>query len=201
VPTEQLISISLSIFYDVSKTAETDDLKYSINYSEIANRIRNAVASKTFFSLQDLARSICQSMDSSGPLSPSDDAPGSEIRVKVKQLKAPLHAKTVAIEHLAKRMPNGSWTHRKINHIVEDLTCPIIVGINPAERLERQNVVVNLSVDTGDQGLERGYWLDFRNLIKVLYEVCRIFFFFRRNMSKSLFNRICQCQTSRRLRR
>jgi dihydroneopterin aldolase/2-amino-4-hydroxy-6-hydroxymethyldihydropteridine diphosphokinase/dihydropteroate synthase len=140
-------------------------------------------------------------MDSSGPLSPSDDAPGSEIRVKVKQLKAPLHAKTVAIEHLAKRMPNGSWTHRKINHIVEDLTCPIIVGINPAERLERQNVVVNLSVDTGDQGLERGYWLDFRNLIKVLYEVCRIFFFFRRNMSKSLFNRICQCQTSRRLRR
>ena len=184
----------------MSKTAETDDLKYSINYSEIANRIRNAVASKTFVSLQDLARSICQSIDSSGPLSPSDDALGSEIRVKVKQLKAPLHAKTVAIEHLAKRMPNGSWTHRKINHIVEDLTCPIIVGINPAERLERQDVVVNLSVDTGDQGLERGYWLDFRSLIKVLYEVRCIFFFFRHNMSK-LFNRICQCQTFRRLRR
>ncbi|KIM41558.1 hypothetical protein M413DRAFT_445532 [Hebeloma cylindrosporum] len=166
-PVEQLVSISLSIFHDVSKTAETDDLKFSINYSEIAKRIRTAVASKTFVSLQELSRYVCQS---AGPISPSDDALGSEICVKVKQLKGPLHAKTIAIEHLAKRMPNGSWTHRKINHIVEDLTCPIIVGINPAERLERQNVVVNLSVDTGDQGLERGYWLDFRNLIKVLYE-------------------------------
>lgn len=184
----------------MSKTAETDDLKFSINYSEIANCIRTVVASKAYVSLQDLARSICQSIESSGPLSPSIDALGSEIRVKVKQLKAPLHAKTVAIEHLAKRMPNGSWTHHKINHIVEDLTCPIIIGINPAERLERQNVVVNLSVETGDQGLERGYWLDFRSLIKILYEVRRIFSIFQRNVSESLFNRICQCQTFRRSR-
>jgi len=179
----------------VSKTAETDDLKFSINYSEISNRIRTDIASKTFVSLQDLSRFICHALEPPGPPSPLDEALGSEIRVKVKQLKAPLHAKTVAIEHLAKRMPNGSWTHRKVNHIVEDLICPIIVGINPAERLERQNVVVNLSVDTGDQGLERGYWLDFRSLVKFLYEVRRIISFFRCNSTESVFNRTCQSQT------
>jgi len=155
----------------VSKTSETDDLKFSINYSEITNRIRTVVSSKSFLSLQDLSRAISQSIASSGLLSPLGDALGSEILVKVKQLKAPLHTKTIAIEHLAKIKPDGSCTNLKIKHFVKDLICPTIVGINHAERLEKQDAVVNLSVDTGDQGLEREDWLDFRSLIKLLYEV------------------------------
>ncbi|KAF8964785.1 Dihydropteroate synthase-like protein [Flammula alnicola] len=167
-PTEQPISISIFIYHNVSRTANADDLSYSINYSDIAKEIRASVISTPFICLQDLSRHICNAIHEFSSL--VNLLGGLEIRIRVAQLKAPLHCKTVAVEHLAKFSSDGSWSAHEITHIVEDLTCPTIVGVGSAERLEKQDVVVNLSINTGEQGLDQRDWIDLRALTRILYE-------------------------------
>lgn len=93
-----------------------------------------------------------------------------EVHIKVVQLKSPLHTKTVGIEHVAKFQSDRSWIPSQITHFVEDLICHAIIGVNPQERVEKQNVVVNLTIESGEDGL-RGSTIDFRSLTKTLYDV------------------------------
>ncbi|KDR77203.1 hypothetical protein GALMADRAFT_139215 [Galerina marginata CBS 339.88] len=166
--TEQPISISLSIFHNVSAAAQTDDLRLSIDYADIANRIKGAVVHTPFICLQDLSRQICTAIGSFSTLAHLLD--GLEVKVIVKQLKAPLHCKTVSIEHLAKFSADGSWIPEKITHHVEDLISSPIIGVGEVERSEEQDVVVNLSIDTGDKGLDREEWIDLRLVTRMLFD-------------------------------
>jgi len=172
-PVEQPVSISLSIFYDVAETAQSDELEHSINYADIAKRLRDVVTDRKdengFLCLQDLSRHICYSIGAFPSLLHILD--GLEIHIKVKQLKSPLHSKAVSIEHFAKFCADGSWRPQRIKHVVEDLFCPVIVGVEVAERLEKQDVVVNLSIDTGEQGLFPQDWINIRYVIQTVYEV------------------------------
>ena len=162
-------SISLSIFHDVSQVANSDDLTHTIDYANVAEKIKSAVTTKSFICLQDLSVHVCDAIS----LLPAVKTFLDSLRVylKVKQLKAPLHSKIVAVDFTATFSADGSWRPQKVTHYVEDLSCPVIVGVGIAERLEKQEVVVNLSVDTGDKGLDRDDWIDLRALTRVLYEV------------------------------
>ena len=166
-PVEQPVLVTVSIFYDVSLAARTDDLTLSLDYSLVTKSIRRAIGNKSFNDLRDLSRQVTNTLGSTLV----DVIEGLEVYVKVIQVKPPLHAKAVGIEHHAIFGLDRSWTPRQVTHFVEDLVCPAIIGVNAAERVEKQDVVVKLSIDTGKHGLNDDPSVDLCLVTKVLYEV------------------------------
>lgn len=132
--------------------------------------MRASIGSDTFVCIQDLSRHLSDTVAKIL----MECRSGLDVLIRVNQLKAPLHAKCVAVEQVAKCLPDGSWTASKIVHYVEDLICPTIIGINAAERWEKQDVVLNLCIDTGPQGLAPQEWIDLRVVTKEVYEVCSL---------------------------
>ncbi|KAK0501533.1 Dihydropteroate synthase [Armillaria luteobubalina] len=55
-------------------------------------------------------------------------------------------------------------------YFCEDVECHAIIGVNPAERLEKQLVRFNISIDHPGYLPGTGKFLDFRSLIRRLYE-------------------------------
>ncbi|KAJ3512686.1 hypothetical protein NLJ89_g3383 [Agrocybe chaxingu] len=164
-PVEQPISISLSIFYNISRTAWRDDLRFSLNYAEVAKVIRKATISKSFLCIQGVSRHVSDTVFQN--FTPRG---ASETHVRVVQLKGPLHCRSVAVEHLAGLSQDANWQRRNIIHHIEDLTSPVIVGVKAAERLEKQDVVINVSIDTGLQGLSPEDGIEIRSVTSHIYE-------------------------------
>ncbi|KAJ3872621.1 hypothetical protein F5051DRAFT_479913 [Lentinula edodes] len=133
-PTAQPVHISLAIPHDISSAARFDDLSQSINYSTLASTLRTCLNPLPLF------RRAAHGTTSAPRL------PGAQI--KIVQLKPPLHCKALAIEGEATFGLSASWRLTKINHIVEDLGCNPIIGVNPAERIERQLVRINITVES-----------------------------------------------------
>ncbi|KAK7460898.1 trifunctional dihydropteroate synthetase [Stygiomarasmius scandens] len=178
-PKPQPVLVTLSVPHDISSTAKTDELEHSINYSTLASSIRDKIdTSQSFESLEDLTHSIFDVL-----LSPAAKGTPrlSGVQLKVTQVKPPLHCKSVSVEAEATRSGDSSWnlTLNGIIHRIEDLECDLIVGINPAERVEKQLVRINITAETlGHMGTKekldlksKECWIDFRALIRTVYEV------------------------------
>ncbi|KAJ3862601.1 Dihydropteroate synthase [Lentinula novae-zelandiae] len=173
-PTAQPVHISLAIPHDISSAARSDDLSQSINYSTLASTLRTClsptVASHEEPAFESLEQILFRCFDVL-LLHETTSAlrlPGAQI--KIVQLKPPLHCKALAIEGEAAFGPSASWRLTKIDHIVEDLGCNPIIGVNPAERLERQLVRINITVETLNATRALKNWLDFRALTRRLYQ-------------------------------
>lgn len=93
-----------------------------------------------------------------------------QIQLKISQTKAPLHCRAIGIESSAARSAD-SWYVDRIRYFCEDIECHVIIGVNPAERLEKQLVRFNISIDHPGYLPGTGKFLDFRSLIRRLYEV------------------------------
>lgn len=156
----------MSLLYNVKQAASLDDITYSINYHEFANELQT-ILPRNFDSLQDLAINVADILKNLPMLQTILD--GLQVQLKITQLKAPLHCKTIGLKYLATFFSDGAWAASQISYFVENLTCPAIIGIL-AERLEKQDVIVNLSIDSQRDTIQKNP-LDFRNLTKVLYEV------------------------------
>jgi FolB domain-containing protein len=163
---EQPISVSVSIIYDVSPAARTDDLFLSLDYSVLTKSIRKCVESQSFSGLRDVSRHISDALATALV----DFLDGLQVHLKVVQLKSPLYTKTVSIEHLATFRSDRSWVPSQITHFVEDLSCSSIIGVNPHERVEKQDVVVNLAIESDGHGFD-GEAIDFRLITRTLCNV------------------------------
>ncbi|KAJ3761440.1 Dihydropteroate synthase [Lentinula raphanica] len=176
-PTAQPVHISLAIPHDISGAAKFDDLSQSINYSTLASTLRtclegsnNSTEQPAFESLEHILFRCFDLLllpsSTSSPRLPS-------AQIKIVQLQPPLHCKTLAVEAEATRVPGGaSWSLTQFRHIVNNLECQPIVGVNPAERLERQTVRINITIDTPtpDAVWLQKHWLDFRALTRRLHK-------------------------------
>ncbi|KAF5349252.1 hypothetical protein D9756_009402 [Leucocoprinus leucothites] len=167
--TLQPITLSVEISYDVAPCSTTDSLDLSINYSSISKKLGSALAEPdnlTYRSIEDvLSRALTVVQ---GALT---DIAATDFTIKIIQLKAPLHCKNVGLEALSVREREG-WTVSKIRHFVTDFTCPTIVGVNDVERVEEQDVVVNISIETRRVPLDQ-INLDFRCLSRSLWNGIR----------------------------
>ncbi|KAG7095793.1 hypothetical protein E1B28_006493 [Marasmius oreades] len=170
-PTAQPVLMSLAIPHDIRNTAETDDLSQSVNYSTLASTLRltlNSSASTlepVFSSLESLAfRAFELLLDASSPSAPKLEG----VYLKVVQIKPPLHCKTAGIESRA--VTNGAhWHTLNVRHFIEDLECHTIVGVNSVERVEKQLVRINVSVEQGASfSLDRDT-IDYRDLTRTVY--------------------------------
>ncbi|KAK0188674.1 Dihydropteroate synthase [Armillaria mellea] len=171
-PTLQPIFITLSIPYDIKNAADNDDLENSISYSALASAVRAALSptssaefTPVFDSLEGVGCRIYDLLLSESPYRSSLH----QIQLKISQTKAPLHCRAVGIESSAARRA-GSWYVDRIRYFCEDIECHAIIGVNPAERLEKQLVRFNISIDRPDYPSGDRKFLDFRSLIRRLYE-------------------------------
>ncbi|KAK0489160.1 Dihydropteroate synthase [Armillaria novae-zelandiae] len=171
-PTLQPIFITVSIPYDIKNAADNDDLENSISYSALASAVRAALSptssaefTPVFDSLECVGCRIYDLLLSESPYRSSLR----QIQLKISQTKAPLHCCAVGIESSAARSAD-SWCVDRIRYFCEDIECHAIIGVNPAERLEKQLVRFNISIDHPGYLPGTGKFLDFRSLIRRLYE-------------------------------
>jgi len=161
----QPVSLSIDIVHDVSSSGASDDLCLSNNYSDISKPVESALANISYPSVETLLqRALTEVQDM------LKSATVAQIKIKIVQLKPPLHCKNVGLEAWS-ALENGKWEISKTRHFVTDFVRPTIVGINDVEREEEQDVVVNVVVETQAAPLD-SVKLDFRNLTRILWTVC-----------------------------
>jgi len=97
------------------------------------------------------------------------DVTAADISIKIVQLRGPLHCKNVGLEVRSVR-EQGGWMVSRTRHFVTDFTCPTIIGVNDVERVEEQEVVVNISIETSNFPLDQ-VTLDYRSLTRSLWKV------------------------------
>jgi dihydroneopterin aldolase/2-amino-4-hydroxy-6-hydroxymethyldihydropteridine diphosphokinase/dihydropteroate synthase len=170
--TLQPILLSVDIFYDIASCGISDNLDFSINYSSISKKLSAAFTEepshvRSYQSLEDIVAN-CVFPVLQGALT---GVSVTEIKVKIIQIKAPLHCKEVGLESWSSlRTEEEGWVVSKIRHFVTDFVCPAIIGVNDVERTEEQEVVVNISVETHSTRLDHTS-LDFRKLTRSLWKV------------------------------
>ena len=160
--TLQPITITAAFPYDVRQTAETDDLVHSVSYATIASSIRNSIQSETspFQSLEQMCQHIFDAvLHSPSPLI-------NELSLRIVQLKAPVHCKHIGLEATS----NGT-SISQYKTFFEGIQVPCIIGINKSEREETQDVLLDISISTDLPKLHAENWIDFRTIIRTVYEV------------------------------
>ncbi|EDR13349.1 uncharacterized protein LACBIDRAFT_309110 [Laccaria bicolor S238N-H82] len=161
--TLQPIHVTSSLMHDVKEAAKTDDLAHSINYSDLAKElIRNE---PVFASLEELSLHTYDAFSQKNSLLDKHRGKVSELGICVIQLGPPLHCAHVGVESAA-TFNEDMWTIMCVRHFVDKLTCHVIIGVNPAERLEKQDAVSSMSIDSRKDGLQKEQWIDFRTITR-----------------------------------
>ena len=57
---KQIISIDVEMFLNVKKAAKLDDVKYTVNYSEVYKKVKSLAENNSFKLLETLAEKIAQ---------------------------------------------------------------------------------------------------------------------------------------------
>jgi FolB domain-containing protein len=87
---EQDILISITIYADLRRAGETDDIEHSVNYRTVTKRVIEHVESSEHFTVETLAAKIAQiCLEESGVL---------RVRVRVEKPGALRFAKSVGVE-------------------------------------------------------------------------------------------------------
>jgi len=162
----QPIAVSVQISYDVAPCSVTDNLDLSLNYSSISRELGLVLekSDQSYRSLEDVmscALTVAQRA--------LIDVTAADISIKIVQLRGPLHCKNVGLEVRSVR-EQGGWMVSRTRHFVTDFTCPTIIGVNDVERVEEQEVVVNISIETSNFPLDQ-VTLDYRSLTRSLWKV------------------------------
>ncbi|KIY67481.1 Dihydropteroate synthase [Cylindrobasidium torrendii FP15055 ss-10] len=163
--TLQPICITISIPTDVSYSAQHDDLASSINYSTIASGVRSILGSGTFTSLEHISRYVFDHI----LLNETFKGQFDQLHLRIAQLRPPVHCKTAVLETSAKRTEANKWTLSSFKHILEDIECNIIIGVNECERSETQLVRVNVEI-TGHASPSEHITTDVREVVRRLYD-------------------------------
>jgi dihydroneopterin aldolase / 2-amino-4-hydroxy-6-hydroxymethyldihydropteridine diphosphokinase / dihydropteroate synthase len=154
-PTAQPLLVTAEIAYDVRTAAATDDLSRSINYSAISTLLRACTSPPSSFdSLEHMSRHMHSILRSDSSLQ--------QVTLNVVQLKAPLHCRRIGVRSTILRNELVA-----LSHFIEQLHCDTIIGVNPNERLEKQPVEFDISIEKDVIDWDT---LDFRHLLRSLYE-------------------------------
>lgn len=141
----QPILLSLWLKASVALAGSTDHLPYSINYGTIAKTVSALVESRTFASLERLAEDV--SSLALGPV-----LRGEWVKVVVEKPRALLRADSAGIAVTRRREKDGSVVAEGEDRVfVKNLRLVTIIGINPCEREEKQNVIINLTIHKGNK--------------------------------------------------
>ncbi|KAI0074324.1 Dihydropteroate synthase [Panus rudis PR-1116 ss-1] len=131
-PKLQPVHVTVEVVHDITRTADTDDLQYSLDYSELCKSITAACEGQAFASLESLLDHISErSLQSNGALQ--------KFSLSVVRLRGLLHPVITSIETTRVRpFTNLEATSEILS--IHNLEVRTIVGINKCEREETQLV-------------------------------------------------------------
>ncbi|PWN54351.1 Dihydropteroate synthase [Violaceomyces palustris] len=167
----QPVTIDASVHTDVSKAGSSDHLPYSIHYGVLVKQLEAHCAQNRYRSLEALAEGLAKVC--------IFNCHAPRVTLNVEKPRSLLHAKSAGVQivrtaqdyvdpqgvtasvdtqpsELAslRLSPSSSWaTHDKV--IVRDLVINTILGVNPWEREDRQDVRLNLVIYSGLERLRQ----------------------------------------------
>jgi len=143
LPRLQPVIVTLSLVHDLRAAADNDDLSRSINYSSIYAALTRGPPAE-HASLEALSDHIFAVAFSTYP-------EVQEAAVKVVQMKFPLHCRAAGIE--TRRLRSGVRMHAT-RFFFEDLVCHGIIGVNTYERVQKQSICLNVSLEISQKPLD-----------------------------------------------
>ncbi|KAI5837403.1 Dihydropteroate synthase-like protein [Morchella snyderi] len=139
-PRPQPILLSIWLKSSVALAGSTDHLPYSINYGTVAKSVSALVEDNTFHSLEHLVEKVAR-------LALSPVLNGEWVKVVVEKPRALLRADAAGISITRKKEADGSVVVEGEDKVfVKNLRLVTIIGVNSYERLEKQNVTINLTM-------------------------------------------------------
>ena len=150
-PKPQPVHLSLYLKTSVALAGSTDHLPYSIHYGHVCKSVTNLVTTSTFSSLEHLAESIAR-------LALGEELHGEWVQVIVEKPRALLRADAAGISIVRRKKKvddTGFQTFvggveveagREDRVFIKGLRLVTVIGVNPWEREEAQNVTVNLTL-------------------------------------------------------
>lgn len=160
-PKPQPILLSLWLKTSVALAGSTDHLPYSIHYGTVCKSISVAVENGAFRDLEHLAEDVALLA-----LGPSLN--GEWVKVLIEKPRALLRADAAGISIVRRRDGATVKKEGEDRMFVKDLRLATIIGVNPWERNERQNVVINLTMHkplTSAGGTESYDWRAITNAL------------------------------------
>lgn len=156
-PSLQPVKLSLSIAHDIRTSGELDDLGHTLDYASIVDTLTESNNGGTFSSLEVLTDSIFKQCFEAYPLIQS-------LSIKATKPKALLLGKSVSI-HVSRSRSSPSNAQESFS--LEDIEFPILIGVNPEERVTRQMIRMNLTLF----GRASSAPVDYRSLANQIHEV------------------------------
>ncbi|KAG6380340.1 Dihydropteroate synthase-like protein [Boletus reticuloceps] len=138
----QAVLLSVIIAHDISKAARSDNVAYSIDYAAVCATLTETLPKTRYTSLEALVERVFKTLFRSHP-----DV--DEASVVVTLQDALPH---VTIETTRRRGQTSTGPYR---FVINKLTFSAILGVNPRERIEKQPVVFDITIDRGVTSQER----------------------------------------------
>eukprot|EP00160_Parvularia_atlantis_P021559 Unigene9393_Nuclearia_a/m.28681 Unigene9393_Nuclearia_a/g.28681 ORF Unigene9393_Nuclearia_a/g.28681 Unigene9393_Nuclearia_a/m.28681 type:complete len:763 (-) Unigene9393_Nuclearia_a:31-2319(-) len=147
---KQDIVVHLVIYADIGRAGATDDVAHTINYSDVTKVVVDFVEASQYKSVEGLAEGIAQTCLVRFELQ--------AITVRVEKPRALLNAAAAGVEitrardsqtfrpFAELRVDDRGVYHSEDRVFISDMRVRLIVGVNPPEREEKQDVIVNLSM-------------------------------------------------------
>lgn len=156
-PSLQPVKLSLSIAHDIRTSGELDDLGHTLDYASIVDTLTESSNGGTFSSLEALTDSVFKQCFQAYPRIQS-------LSVKVTKPKALLRGASVSL-HVSRSRSSPSSAQESFS--LEDIEFPILIGVNPEERVTKQMIRMNLALFGGTSSAP----VDYRSLAKKIHEV------------------------------
>ena len=173
---QQPIILSLQLQIDTTTSASiTDDFNKVFSYGQVCGDVTSTLDGKTFRSIDHLT-SVLTSL--------ADNWPGETLKLQAMAPKAMLRVEggfgrefsLQRIEHKTPGWRTLSWNVVSHEWVVKDLKVACIIGVNPHERLEKQNLNISLrisgEVEVADYTQQiKGGFETWRRLVKSVCDV------------------------------
>ena len=156
-PSLQPVKLTLSVAHDIRTSGELDDLCHTLNYASIVDTLTESSNGGTFSSLEELTDSIFDRCFEAYPRIQS-------LTVKLTKPKALLRGKSVSLQVSRSR---NSPSDAQESFSLEDMEFPILIGVNPEERVSKQTIRMNLTMF----GRVSSAPVDYRSLAGQIHEV------------------------------
>ena len=156
-PTLQPVKLSLSIAHDIRPSGDLDDLEHTLNYASLANTLAGSTNAGTFGSLEALTDCVFKQCFETYPQIQN-------LSIKATKPKALLRGKSVSL-HVSRSKNVPSDVQESFS--LEDIEFPVVIGVNPEERMVKQMVRMNLTLF----GRASPAPVDYRLLAEQIHEV------------------------------
>lgn len=155
----QPVLISVLAHTPLTKAGLSDDVRDSIHYGDLGKEILGQVGATPFPSLYALAERVASITLGKG---------ADSVEVEAEALNQFLSARCLSVALIRNAKADSTIQSKRDRISIKDVQLHIIIGVNPPERVHKQEILVNIDFWLGPQRLPDFHWPTiYRNLTEV----------------------------------